>query len=117
MVRDLNKVMVIGHVGRPPEMRYMPDGQAVTSFSVGATRTWTDSGGEQREETEWFNVIAWGDLAEMCKERLRRSHRVYVEGRFQTRSWKIPYGKRRFRTELMANEMILLESPVESSPS
>jgi single-strand DNA-binding protein len=108
--------MVIGSLGREPEMRYMPNGQPVTSFSVGATRTWVDSEGVQREETEWFNVVAWGDLAEMCKQRLCTEHQVYVEGRLQTRSWEDAQGKKCFRTELVADEMILLGRSEGFSP-
>ena len=110
MARCLNKVMVIGSLGREPEMRYMPNGRPVSSFSVGATRTWVDSEGTQREETEWFNVVAWGDLAETCKQRLCKDHQVYVEGRLQTRSWEDRQGRKCFRTELVADEMILLDS-------
>jgi len=109
MVMGLNKVMVIGNVGRDPEMRYTPSGKPVTSFSVATTRSWTNSDGERREETEWFNVVAWRNLAEICKQHLRKGHQVYVEGRLQTRSWEDHEGKKRFRTELVANEMILLE--------
>ena len=108
MTRGLNKVMVIGNVGRDPEMRYIPSGKPVTSFSVATTRSWTNSEGDRREETEWFNVVAWGNLAEICKQHLRRGQQVYVEGRLQTRSWEDHEGKKRFRTELVANEMILL---------
>jgi len=109
MVRSLNRVMVIGKVGRAPEMRYMPNGRPVTSFSVGATRSREDvEGSQQQEETEWFNVVAWGELAESCKEHLQRNDHVYVEGRLQTRSWETDNGSSRFRAELVANEMILL---------
>jgi single-strand DNA-binding protein len=108
MVRGLNKVLVIGNVGRDPEMRYIPSGKPVTSFSVATTRTWTNSEGEHREETEWFNVVAWGNLAEICKQHLRKGQQVYVEGRLQTRSWEDHEGRKRFRTELVASEMILL---------
>jgi len=108
MARGLNKVMVIGNLGRDPEMRYMPSGRPVTSFSVATSRSWTNAGGERREETEWFNVVAWGNLAEICKQHLRKGQQVYVEGRLQTRSWEDDEGKRRFRTELVANEMIVL---------
>ena len=108
MSRGLNKVMVIGQVGRDPEMRYMPNGKPVTSFSVATSRSWTNSEGEQCEETEWFNVVAWGNLAEICKQHLRKEQQVYVEGRLQTRSWEDREGKRFFRTELVANEMIML---------
>lgn len=110
-MKCLNKVMVIGYVGRDPEMRYMPSGKPVTSFSVGATRSWTSSDGERREETEWFNVVAWGNLAEICKQYLSKGRRVYVEGRLQTRSWDDQEGKKCFRTELVAHEMIMLDSP------
>ena len=108
MARGLNKVMVIGHVGRDPEMRYIPSGKPVTSFSVATSRSWTNSEGERRQETEWFNVVAWGNLAEICKQHIRTGQQVYVEGRLQTRSWEDHEGKKRFRTELVANEMILL---------
>jgi single-strand DNA-binding protein len=108
MVRGLNKVLVIGNVGRDPEMRYIPSGKPVTSFSVATSRSWTNSEGERREETEWFNVVAWGNLAEICKQHLRKGQQVYVEGRLQTRSWEDHEGRKRFRTELVASEMILL---------
>lgn len=108
MGRGLNKVMIIGHVGRDPEMRYTPNGRPVTSFSVATSRTWTSADGERREETEWFNVVAWGNLAEICKTHLSKSQQVYIEGRLQTRGWEDETGKKHFRTELVANEMILL---------
>ncbi len=108
MSRGLNKVMVIGDVGRDPEMRYTPSGKPVTSFGVASTRSWTNSEGERRQDTEWFNVVAWGGLAETCKQHLHRGHQVYVEGRLQTRSWGDGKGNKRFRTELVASEMVLL---------
>ena len=110
------KIIVVGNLGGDPEMRYMPSGCPVTSFSVGTPRTWMDAEGQQREETEWFNVVAWGDLAETCKERLRQDHQVYIEGRLQTRSWQDRDGRKRFRTELVANELILLDKPQAPSP-
>ena len=108
MGRGLNKVMIIGYLGRDPEMRYTPSGRPVTSFSVATSRTWTSAEGERREETEWFNVVAWGTLAEICKSHLSKNQQVYVEGRLQTRGWEDETGKKHFRTELVANEMILL---------
>jgi single-strand DNA-binding protein len=108
MGRGLNKVIIIGYVGRDPEMRYTPSGRPVTSFSVATSRTWVSAEGERREETEWFNVVAWGTLAEICKAHLTKSQQVYVEGRLQTRGWEDENGKKHFRTELVANEMILL---------
>lgn len=107
-MRGLNKVLIIGMVGRDPEMRYTPSGRPVTSFSVATTRNWTSGDGERREETEWFNVVAWGNLAEICKAHLSKNQQVYVEGRLQTRGWEDEQGKKHFRTELVANEMILL---------
>ncbi len=109
MDRGLNKVMIIGRLGQDPEMRYTPSGKPVASFSVGTTRSWISANGERREETEWFNVVAWGNLAEICKQYLSKGQRVYVEGRLQTRSWEDDEGRRRYCTELVANEMIILD--------
>jgi single-strand DNA-binding protein len=108
MSRGLNKVMVIGNIGRDPELRYTPSGKPVTSFSLASSRSWTAPDGERREETEWFNVVAWGNLAEICNQILAKSQQVYIEGRLQTRSWEDESGQRHFRTEVVANEMIIL---------
>ena len=108
MARGLNKVMVIGNMGRDPELRYTPSGKPVTSFSLASSRSWIAPDGERREETEWFNVVAWGNLAEICSQKLAKSQQVYIEGRLQTRSWEDENGQRHFRTEVVANEMIIL---------
>jgi single-strand DNA-binding protein len=108
MSRGLNKVMVIGRLGRNPEMRYTPSGRPVTSFSVATGRSWVNAEGERHEETEWFNVVTWGNLAEICKQHLIKGQQVYVEGRLQTRGWEDQNGKKHYRTELVANEMIML---------
>lgn len=108
MARGLNKVMVIGNLGRDPELRYTPSGKPVTSFSLASSRSWVAPNGERREETEWFNVVTWGNLAEICGQKLFKSQQVYVEGRLQTRSWQDDNGQRHFRTEVVANEMIIL---------
>lgn len=100
--------MVIGNMGRDPEMRYTPSGKPVTSFSLASSRSWTTPNGERREETEWFNVVAWGGLAEICNQKLFKSQQVYVEGRLQTRSWEDDNGHRHFRTEVVASDMIIL---------
>ncbi|MFQ6015386.1 MAG: single-stranded DNA-binding protein [Anaerolineae bacterium] len=110
MARGLNKVMIIGNLGRDPEMRYTPSGRPVTSFSVATGRSWVTSEGERREETEWFNVIAWGTLAETCNQYLSKGRKVYIEGRLQTRSWEDQNGQRHYRTEVVANDMIMLDS-------
>jgi single-strand DNA-binding protein len=109
MPRGLNKVMIIGQVGHDPDMRYTPSGKPVTSFSVTVTRTWVTAEGERREATEWFNVVAWGNLAEICNQYLRKGRRVYIEGHLQTRSWEDQGNQKHFRTELVANEMIMLD--------
>lgn len=114
MSRGLNKVMLIGNLGRDPEMRYTPTGKPVTSFSVATTRTWVTADGERHEATEWFNVVAWRELAEICHQHLSKGCRVYVEGRLQTRSWETANGQRHYRTEVVADEMILLETPADN---
>ena len=108
MSRGLNKVMIIGHLGRDPEMRYTPSGRPVTSFSVVTTRAWTSAEGERHEESEWFNVVAWGNLAEICNQYLTKGQQVYVEGRLQTRGWEDEERKKHYRTELVASEMVVL---------
>lgn len=110
MGRGLNKVLLIGNLGRDPEMRYTPNGRAVTSFSLATSRSWLTSNGERREATEWFNVVAWGNLAEICSQYLQRGSKVYVEGRLQTRRWENAEGQPCYRTEVVANEMIILDS-------
>ncbi|MBC8448348.1 MAG: single-stranded DNA-binding protein [Chloroflexi bacterium] len=110
MGRGLNKVLLIGNLGRDPEMRYTPNGKAVTSFSLATSRSWLTSNGERREATEWFNVVSWGNLAEICSQYLQRGSKVYVEGRLQTRRWENAEGQPCYRTEVVANEMIILDS-------
>jgi single-strand DNA-binding protein len=118
MSRGLNKVMIIGHLGREPEMRYTPSGRPVTSFSVATTRTWNSPDGERREETEWFNIVSWGNLAEICKQYLTKGQQVYLEGRLQTRRWEDQEGKKHYTTEVVANEMIMLgDRPMRSNAS
>ncbi|MEJ2261917.1 MAG: single-stranded DNA-binding protein [Anaerolineales bacterium] len=115
MSRGLNKVMIIGNLGRDPEMRYTPSGRPVTSFSVATSRTWNTSDGERRTETEWFNIVAWGNLAEICNQYLSKGQRVYVEGRLQTRRWEDTDGNKHTSTEVVANEMILLDNRRDSN--
>lgn len=110
MIRGLNKVMIVGHLGRAPEMRFTSSGRPVASFSVATTREWTNADGDRQEETEWFHVVTWGGLAELCKQRLHKGSQVYVEGRLQTRSWEGPDGENYYRTELVAQELIFLDN-------
>jgi single-strand DNA-binding protein len=108
MARGLNKVLLIGYLGCDPEMRYTPSGRPVTSFSLSTSRSWTSADGERREDTEWFNIVTWGNLAEICKQYLGEGQQVYIEGRLQTRGWEDETGKKHFRTEVVASEMIML---------
>ena len=108
MSRGLNKVMIIGHLGKDPEMRYTPSGRPVTTFNIATSRSWNTSDGERRTETEWFNVVAWGSLAEICNQYLVKGRQVYVEGRLQSRSWEDNDGRRHTSVEVVANEMIML---------
>jgi len=108
MSRGLNKVMIIGRLGKDPEMRYTPSGRPVTNFSVATSRSWNTSDGERRTETEWFNIVAWGSLAEICNQYLVKGQQVYVEGRLQSRNWEDSEGKRHTAVEIVANEMIML---------
>ena len=110
MAGGLNKVMIIGNVGRDPEMRYTPSGSAVTSFSVAVSRRWTTPENEVRDETEWFNVVAWNKLAETCNSLITKGRKVYIEGRLQTRSWEGPDGQKKYRTEVIASTMLLLDN-------
>lgn len=101
--------MIIGHLGRDPEMRFTANGQPVVSFNVATVHGWTNNEGDRQEKTEWFHVVAWGGLAELCKKRLHKGSQVYVEGRLQTRSWESPEGERYYRTELVSQELIFLD--------
>lgn len=116
MSRGLNKVMIIGRLGRDPEMRYTPSGRPVTTYSVATTRTWNSSDGERHTETEWFNVVAWGSLAEICKQHLAKGQQVYVEGRLQTRTWEDNNGNKHTTTEIVASEMIVLSDKKDENP-
>ena len=115
MAGGLNKVMIIGNVGRDPEMRYTPSGAAVTSFSVAVSRRWTTPDNQQRDETEWFNVVAWDKLAETCNQLITKGRKVYIEGRLQTRSWEGQDGQKRYRTEVVAQTMLLLDPRQQGS--
>ena len=106
---SLNKCMIIGNLGRDPEMRYTPSGQAVTQFTVAVNRNYKDSQGERQEETEWFRIVAWGQQAEFAAEYLRKGNKVFVEGRLQTRQWEGQDGQKRYTTELVANTIQNLE--------
>jgi single-strand DNA-binding protein len=106
---SLNKAMIIGNLGRDPEMRYTPNGQAVTQFTVAVNRNYKDQDGAWQEETEWFRVVVFGQQAERAAEYLRKGYKVYAEGRLQTRQWEDREGQKRYTTELVANQVTNLE--------
>lgn len=108
MARGLNKVMVIGKLPRDPEMRFTPSGKSVSSFCVGCDRTWRDSENRDHSETDWFNVVSWGNLAEFSKQSLHKGDLVYVEGRLKTRAWQDSEGKLQKSIEIIAREILML---------
>ena len=110
MSRSLNKIMIIGNLGRDPELRYTAGGTPVADFSVATTERWKGSDGEFQEHTEWHNVAVWRRLAEIAGEYLRKGRRVYVEGKLRTRSWDGQDGQKRYKTEVMADSFIILDS-------
>ncbi|MEI6777604.1 MAG: single-stranded DNA-binding protein [Chloroflexales bacterium] len=110
MSKDLNKVQMTGRLGADPEMRYTSTGSAVTNFSVASNRTWKDKEGTQHDDTEWFRVVAWDKLGEICNQYLTKGTRVYVEGRLQTRKYTDRDGQDRYMTEVIAQDMIILSS-------
>jgi len=106
---SLNKCMIIGNLGKDPEMRYTASGTAVTQMSVATNRNYKDPQGEWQSETEWFRVVLWSEQGERAAENLRKGNKVYVEGRMQTRSWEDQAGQKRFMTELIASHFSSLE--------
>ncbi len=109
MTKDLNKAAMIGRLGTDPEMRHTPSGTPVTNFRLAVSRRARAGEGEQpREETDWFTVVTWQRLAEIVGQHLRKGSRVYVEGRLQTRSWEGQDGQRRYATEIIASDLIML---------
>lgn len=107
---DLNKAMLIGRLTRDPEARTTPQGTSVTSFSVATNFRWKDATGNQQDKTEYHDIVAWRKLAEICAQYLKKGAKVYIEGRLQTRSWDDQSGNKRYRTEIVADNMIMLDS-------
>lgn len=105
--RNLNKVMLIGNLTRDPEMRYTPQGNAVASFVVATNREWL-VGGEKKQAADFHNVVSWNKLAEICGQLLKKGTKVYVEGRLQTRSWNDTQGIKKYKTEIVVDDMIIL---------
>lgn len=122
--RSLNKVLLIGNMTRDPELRYTPQGTAVCTMGLATNRTWVTDNGDKKEETEFHRIVAWNKLAELCSQLLFKGRRVYVEGRLQTRQWTGQDGSQRVATEIVIEDMIVLDSkrqgeeaPVEEAPA
>ncbi|MCZ6867478.1 MAG: single-stranded DNA-binding protein [Dehalococcoidia bacterium] len=109
MAVGLNKIMVIGNLGTDPEMKYTPNGKAVTTFRLATNRTYRGDDGEQREETEWFTVVAWDKLAEQVNQYLTKGRRAYIEGRFRSRRWESQDGQPRSVNEIIASSVLFLD--------
>jgi single-strand DNA-binding protein len=108
-MKGLNKVMLIGRLGRDPELKYTQGGQSVVKFSLATDEAWTDKSGEKKNRTEWHNIVVWGKLGEICNQYLKKGKLVYVEGRIQTRQWEDQSGNKRSTTEIVLNDMSILE--------
>jgi single-strand DNA-binding protein len=106
--KGLNKVMLIGWVDGDPELRHTPNGRPVATFTIAVPRSWVSGEGDKYEENEWFNIVAWNGLAETVNDNLVNKQQVYIEGRLQTRRWQDSSGRRHFRTEVVAQELITL---------
>ena len=109
MPKDLNKTLLIGSLGTEPELRYTPQGTPITTFRMAVSRTWRDGEGNAHEETDWFTIVAFNRLAEICGQYLQKASRVYIEGRLQNRSWEDQAGEKRYRTEIVASDVIVLD--------
>lgn len=108
--RSLNKVTLIGNLTRDPELRYTPSGTAVCTFGLATNRSWTTQTGETKEETEFHRIVAWNKLGELCSQLLAKGRKVYVEGRLATRTWQAQDGTQRTSTEIVIEDMIILDS-------
>jgi single-strand DNA-binding protein len=112
---DLNKATIIGRLTRDPETKTIPSGQTVTTFSLATSFNWTDKSGQKQERSEFHNIVTWGKLAEIAGQYLKKGGQVYLEGRLQTRSWDGDDGKKRYRTEIVGDSMIMLGRPGAAS--
>ncbi len=109
-MKSLNRVQLIGNLTRDPELRYTPSGKPVCTFGLATNRSWNTDSGEKHEETEFHKIVAWNKLGELCSQFLVKGRKVYVEGRLQTRKWKTQEGQDRETTEIVIDDMILLDS-------
>jgi single-strand DNA-binding protein len=113
---SINKVILIGNLGRDPEVRYTPSGTAVANFSIATTENWTNRDGDKESRTEWHRIVAWGRLGEICGEYLSKGKQVYIEGRIQTNEWEDQEGNKRQTKEIVALTMQMLGTRASSEP-
>jgi single-strand DNA-binding protein len=121
----VNKVILVGNLGSDPTLRYTPNGTAVCNFNIATTERFSNKDGEKEERTEWHRIVTWARLAEICNEYLKKGKQVYIEGRLQTRSWEDQSGSKKFTTEVVAANMVMLgragdalmDVPTQASPS
>lgn len=106
---DLNRATIIGNLTRDPELKSLPSGKSVATFSIATNRVWTDANGQKQKSAEFHNIVMWGKLAEIASQYLRKGRKAYVEGRMQTRDWTGQDGVKRYRTEVVADNMIMLD--------
>jgi single-strand DNA-binding protein len=111
----VNKVILIGNLGKDPELRYTPAGQPVATFSLATTERWTDKSGQRQDRTEWHNIVAWGKLGELVNQYLKKGRSAYIEGRISTRSWDDKDGNKRYKTEIVASQIQFLGATGQSS--
>jgi single stranded DNA-binding protein (ssb) len=116
MARGVNKVIIVGNLGQDPEVRYMPNGNAVANITVATSESWKDQQGQMQERTEWHRIVLYRRLAEIAGEYLRKGSKVYLEGRLQTREWQDQQGQKRYTTEIIANEMQMLDGRGAGAP-
>ena len=113
----VNKVILVGNLGRDPELRRTQSGSSVASFSLATTERWSDKSGERKDRTEWHNIVAWGKLADLANQYLKKGRSVYIEGRITNRSWDDQDGNKRYKTEIVANQIQFLGSPGDTGSS
>ena len=125
MAGSINKVILIGRLGRDPEMRYTPGGKAVTNFTMATSESWKDDSGEKQEHTEWHRIVIWGKMAELADKHLSKGSQVYIEGKISTKEWTDKEGVKRYTTEIVASHMTFLgekgegkshEAPADDNP-
>jgi len=117
MAKDLNKVILIGRLGQDPELKYTQSGIAVVKFTLATNQQWKDQDGNAQDKTEWHNIVAWRRLAEICAEYLKKGSKVYLEGSLSTGSWEDENKKKHYKTEVVLNDMIMLDSKGTSENS